>query len=59
MHALATRSGVIRGLDPRIHDAACAHPDDNLCSEASWIAGSSPAMTAQRRNVLNVEREEP
>jgi len=39
----------MRGLDPRIHDAAQVQNsrDSDRC-DATWFAGSSPAMTAER-----------
>jgi hypothetical protein len=38
----------MRGLDPRIHDEVQQkYPYDRLLGAASWIAGSSPAMTGE------------
>jgi hypothetical protein len=42
--AVAERSGVMRGLDPRIH------PASKNFFRNGWIAGSSPAMTDQASN---------
>jgi hypothetical protein len=38
----------MRGLDPRIHDQVPHAIQDFVQLEASWIAGSSPAMTMWR-----------
>jgi hypothetical protein len=44
----ANHAGVMPGLDPGIHDEfqlANALQKVSNCGAASWIAGSSPAMT--------------
>ena len=47
---------VMRGLDPRIHDER--HHERQYClpgGAASWIAGSSPAMTVLNCRVIELE----
>jgi hypothetical protein len=51
-------SDVMRGLDPRIHDEGpLPNPYGNRHGTASWIAGSSPAMTPRGGARMTVERQ--
>jgi hypothetical protein len=62
MDGLVLRAGtapppVMRGLDPRIHDETPrANPYGVRRGTASWIAGSSPAMTTEGWCVAEVNK---
>jgi hypothetical protein len=48
-HRRAKHAVLSDGYGPRIHDESHrAKPYDNHRGTASWIAGSSPAMTTER-----------
>ena len=50
----------MRGLDPRIHDERPRkQPYRRNCGGASWIAGSSPAMTAGGCRLANPADQPP